>query len=214
MELDPGADRAAANGSAEPARVALLVGAGLYQVQYLISAFAVGRIVSVIRKQIDAINASPDGTAPPIHFDHTLNVLFAFLNLTGLGLLVVAILFMIWFHRAADVARKAGLPARREPVWAVLGFIVPIVNWWFPYQVATGLVGAQDPTRKVIGRWWTFWILTSVVVIPIYLVAAFSTAAGVVLALLAGILPWAAALAARRMITQVAHGTQPTPQLA
>jgi hypothetical protein len=181
-------------------------------VQYLISAFAVGRIASVIRKQIDAINASPDGTAPPIHFDHTLNVLFAFLNLTGLGLLVVAILFMIWFHRAADVARKAGRPARREPVWAVLGFIVPIVNWWFPYQVAAGLVSAQDATRKVIARWWTFWILTSVVVIPVYLVAAFSTAAGVLVALLAGILPWTAALAARRMITHVAHGPQPAAQ--
>ena len=56
--------------------------------------------------------------------------------LITLAVLGLEVFFMIWLYRAAGLARKAGLSARRDPVWAILGFIVPVVNFWFPYQVA------------------------------------------------------------------------------
>jgi hypothetical protein len=58
---------------------------------------------------------------------------------------------MIWLHRAATFARRARLPARRATVWAWLGFIIPVVNFWFPYQVATDAMPPGDPARRLVG---------------------------------------------------------------
>ena len=49
---------------------------------------------------------------------------FILVELLSLGGLVVEILLMIWLFRAAGFARKAGLPARRDPVWGIVGFLV------------------------------------------------------------------------------------------
>ena len=71
------------------------------------------------------------------------------------------VFFMIWLYRAAGLARKAGLFARRDPVWAILGFIVPVVNLWFPYQVARDCLQAGDPRRRLSARWWTWYLISA-----------------------------------------------------
>ena len=66
---------------------------------------------------------------------HTASAPAAGLAQVGqVGLLVVGVLFLVWFHRSCVNARALGLPSRREPGLAVAGFVIPIVNLWWPYQ--------------------------------------------------------------------------------
>jgi hypothetical protein len=88
--------------------------------------------------------------------------------LITIATLGLEVFFMIWLYRAAGLARKAGLPARRDPVWAILGFFIPVVNFWFPYQVARDCLPYGDPRRRLSARWWTWYLIS----------AAFGAAAG------------------------------------
>jgi hypothetical protein len=53
-------------------------------------------------------------------------------DITMLGL---SILFLVWFYRAGINAERHGYPQRRARGWAYAGWIVPIVNLWFPFQI-------------------------------------------------------------------------------
>jgi Domain of unknown function (DUF4328) len=82
--------------------------------------------------------------------------------LAQLALIVVA---LIWFHRTARNAQQWG-PHRRAVGWAVWAWFVPVVNLWFPYQIATDTARASvdDPrgasrTVLLIRLWWAAWIL-------------------------------------------------------
>ncbi len=75
-----------------------------------------------------------------------------------LGLIAAGVLFAVWFYRAALTAEAAGLPARRRPGLAACSFIIPVVNFWWPYQSACDLFPAGHPARRLVGRWWALWI--------------------------------------------------------
>jgi hypothetical protein len=121
----------------------------------------------------------------------------------GVGAFVAEIFVMIWLYRAAKFARNAGLPARRDPVWAALGFFVPIVNFWFPYQVAADSFPRTDRNRRLAGRWWTWYLISTVFVAVVLIASAFSTTAGVILALVGAGAYALAAVYGRRMITAI-----------
>ncbi len=91
------------------------------------------------------------------HISAAVAVLVFLISLATLGLLVF---FMVWLHRAASLARKAGQFARRDPVWAILGFLIPVVNFWFPYQVARDSLPFNDPRRRLVARWWTWYLIS------------------------------------------------------
>jgi hypothetical protein len=78
------------------------------------------------------------------------------------GLLVVGVLFLVWFHRSCVNARALGLPARREPGLAVAGFIIPIVNLWWPYQSTRDLFPPEHPRGRVL-QWFLLWMVGGVV---------------------------------------------------
>ena len=100
----------------------------------------------------------------------------------GAAQLVVGILFVIWFYRAARAARGIGLPGARSPIWAVLGFLVPVVNFWFPYQVGRDLFPDGHAARTTIKRWWALYLVLSVASWPVMVVAYYSMIAAVVVA--------------------------------
>ncbi|HEY2299825.1 MAG TPA: DUF4328 domain-containing protein [Jatrophihabitans sp.] len=129
-------------------------------------------------------------------------------ELIGIGVFVAEIFVMIWLYRAAKFARNAGLPARRDPVWAALGFFVPIVNFWFPYQVAADAFPRADRERRLAGWWWTWYMISTLFVIVVIVAAAFSTTVSVILALVGAGAYALSALYARRMIMAIAtaHG--------
>src|SRR5699024_3862858 len=52
---------------------------------------------------------------------------------------------------------------RRAAHWAVLGWIVPVVNLWFPFQVVADAargVGARRPNPR---PWWIAWLVLSTI---------------------------------------------------
>ena len=75
----------------------------------------------------------------------------------------------IWLTRSRGNAEAiAPTEMRRSPAWAWLGWVVPIVSFWFPKQivddswrVAARTVG-EDHTAarrsRVTGVWWAFWV--------------------------------------------------------
>ncbi|MGX1762395.1 DUF4328 domain-containing protein, partial [Streptomyces lydicus] len=82
--------------------------------------------------------------------------------------IATAVVFVAWFHRTrvnAEVfapeyhARKRG--------WAIWGWIVPVVNLWFPRQIATDIwnASADDKSRStaLLNWWWGLWIANLIV---------------------------------------------------
>jgi hypothetical protein len=125
-------------------------------------------------------------------------------QLSGLVLLVVGVLFLLWFHRAASNAASAGYVARRTPGWATASFIIPIVNFWWPYQSTCDLLPADHPARISVRRWWALWIGCTI--------AGFATIAAalsrndIALGLVTGVgaaLALLAAMAARAVVTEI-----------
>lgn len=91
---------------------------------------------------------------------------------------VIAFLWAIWINKTCKNAwlinSRDGATAMyrgREsftPGWAVGWYFVPVLSLWKPYQTMTWIRDAsQKPLGltmgKLIGLWWTFWILGAVV---------------------------------------------------
>jgi hypothetical protein len=88
-------------------------------------------------------------------------------------LVASAIVFVTWLYRArvnTDLLHPA-TRHRRGRGWAIGGWICPIVNLWFPFQVVTDvwkaskpdlLPGRPDlsdvPDNPLIRVWWVLWL--------------------------------------------------------
>jgi hypothetical protein len=67
--------------------------------------------------------------------------------------IAVLVLRIVWLNRAASLARDLGFDARREPMHAAIGWVIPIVNFWWPYQGMTDCFPeGQRPDRRI--AWW------------------------------------------------------------
>lgn len=90
------------------------------------------------------------------------------------AMLVAAVLFTAWLSRARDNAEAISpLPHVRGRAWIVLGWIVPVVNLWFPYQVVQSIWRTSDPSRVaggptnvptsplVVGWWVSYLVFTT-----------------------------------------------------
>lgn len=79
--------------------------------------------------------------------------------------LAAGVSFLVWFWR---VRTNAGIMAphlqRRSRGWALGGWICPIVNLWFPLQIARDAVysAPERPTSRaalrLTGWWWGLWL--------------------------------------------------------
>ena len=78
----------------------------------------------------------------------------------------LSILFVMWFRRARINAERHGYPQRRARGWAFWGWIVPIVNLWFPFQIMGDIWRAGLPPRQrrktawLPALWWTSWLIS------------------------------------------------------
>ncbi len=130
-------------------------------------------------------------------------------NVASMLLLAVGIVFLIWFYRALTVAAESGLPAKRGPGLGVAGFLIPIVNFWWPYRSMVDAMPAGHPAQPLILRWWLLYIAMSVLTIGVVVGALFSTAVMWILAIADVGVSLAGAFAARDVIDAVtaAHTT-------
>ncbi|UUU24531.1 DUF4328 domain-containing protein [Streptomyces sp. DSM 40750] len=74
--------------------------------------------------------------------------------------------FLTWFHRVrvnAEVFDPFG--HRKKRGWAIAGWLVPVVNLWFPRRIAIDCWDASSPWEKprshaLVNTWWTLWLLS------------------------------------------------------
>lgn len=82
--------------------------------------------------------------------------------LGGLAASVLALLSTAWWLLAIrDVARWHAPEhrQRRSAAWPVLGWIVPIVQYWFPYQMVADASRAVGSRVTNFWPWWISWLV-------------------------------------------------------
>jgi hypothetical protein len=93
-----------------------------------------------------------------------------------LALLAAGVVFIVWLWRARGNAELfCSGRQRRGRGWVIGGWFCPVVNFWFPKQIADDLIAASDPRtpplfpdlRRIprhglVLAWWLTWIATEV----------------------------------------------------
>jgi hypothetical protein len=83
-----------------------------------------------------------------------------------IAIFALSILFVVWFRRARINAERHDYRQRRARGWTFWGWIVPIVNLWFPFQLMGDIwrAGLPAPRRRktawLPALWWTCWLLS------------------------------------------------------
>jgi Domain of unknown function (DUF4328) len=97
------------------------------------------------------------------------------LGVAGIAALVniaAGVTYLVWLYRARDNAeRMSPLPHRRSRAWLILGWLVPIVSFWFPYQIVADIRAASlrddrpdpdaAPSTNLLNWWWALFLLNS-----------------------------------------------------
>lgn len=77
-----------------------------------------------------------------------------------------AIVIAMFFHRANKNARALGGDYHGvtiTPGWTVGWFVVPIAQWWKPFQAIKEIWGASQPGLSgILPLWWGLWLLMSI----------------------------------------------------
>jgi len=128
-------------------------------------------LIQQFRNDLDQTNNLHPGQ--PVRFAGYSGGHFLWADLVGLVALGAEIAVMVWMYRVATMGKRLGMPMTLEPYWAFLGWIIPIVNFWFPYKVVAGAVPLGDPARRHALRWWVLFIAGNVVFGTAGLVFAF-----------------------------------------
>ncbi|MEU6368503.1 DUF4328 domain-containing protein [Streptomyces sp. NPDC046931] len=81
-----------------------------------------------------------------------------------------AVLFLVWFSRCRRNARLLTPGAAAGPdVWAVLAWLVPVVNLWAPrgllleVQHASGGAQGKSADDRLVNAWWVAWAAHGVI---------------------------------------------------
>lgn len=171
----PGPDIAEEVQTGARAKFAVKVGV----LAYAVSSAANVVVFNDFADEIRRISASGDPDAVP-QLGQQGGALALLGNLSSLVTIAVGIYVLVWFHRAATNAGRLGIRQRRSPGWAVAGFLVPIVNFWFPYQSACDFFPEGSPDRRTVGRWWLLWLGAQFSTLLVLLLALGSVEAGLV----------------------------------
>lgn len=103
---------------------------------------------------------------------------FSFLSL--IVYVTLAVVFLLWVHRAYRNLRALGNPERllnHSPGWAVGSFFIPFVNLYLPYKIVREIWDLSDPNVRtqddlmfsqpggspLLVVWWLSWIAIGVV---------------------------------------------------
>lgn len=88
-------------------------------------------------------------------------------ELTALGyfpvMLAAYVITCLWLHRARTNVEVLAprSPHARSRGWVWGGWLVPIVSFWFPYQVVRDVLRLRWHQRKggaLLGWWWGLWL--------------------------------------------------------
>lgn len=93
-----------------------------------------------------------------------------------IGLVVAGMFFLMWLWQARQNAEiLCAARHRRSRVWLTLGWLIPGLNLWFPYQIVDDIHRASRPgnpdsvteLRTVPGSWrlptwWASWLVNNI----------------------------------------------------
>ena len=109
----------------------------------------------------DTFDAALDGTQiPPTAAAEGYNLVSALLGLVEIGGWLTVCLWLTRIRQNLVALRQYG--RRRSEAWVWLGWVIPFVNFWFPFQVvsdavnSTAVAAGVTPIRT--GPWWTAWL--------------------------------------------------------
>jgi hypothetical protein len=84
-------------------------------------------------------------------------------SLGGGAAFLCAVLFLLWLWRVRDNARTlSGQTPKYAGIWVWLGWIVPVVNLWFPRGIVADAFRTTAPGRKLpvaVNLWWGLWLI-------------------------------------------------------
>jgi hypothetical protein len=81
-------------------------------------------------------------------------------SVSNYGFSIAVVMFLFWFYRARVNAESHGWPQRRSPGLAIWAWFVPVVNFYFPFQIMVDIWRAGLPeqarsNRAILpGIWW------------------------------------------------------------
>jgi len=90
----------------------------------------------------------------------------------GYLLLGLTVVIVVWAYRGAVAGRALGIHARREPGLVVVGWIVPVISLWWPYESAADLVPDRAELQPALGWWWAGYIGQSVLILVVQATSA------------------------------------------
>ncbi|MFY7739405.1 MAG: DUF4328 domain-containing protein [Flavobacterium sp.] len=92
------------------------------------------------------------------------------------AIIISAVTFIQWFRRAYFNLGKRINPLNHAENWAALGWFVPFISLYRPYQIAEELFRNTEEylirnssnfketiSHSKIGIWWTFWIISNII---------------------------------------------------
>jgi len=102
----------------------------------------------------------------------------------------IAVAFITWLHRCRINVRAFGCRRfRYSRIWSIIGFMIPVLNLFRPYQVVSEVWRASDPrsvetpvawvnmpVSRFVAAWWTTLLATALLEM---LAAVFHTQTGV-----------------------------------
>ena len=83
----------------------------------------------------------------------------------GYLLLAFTVVIVIWAYRSAVAGRALGIHARREPGLVVVGWFVPVINLWWPYESVADLVPDRTEVQPTLAIWWAAYLGQGLVVL-------------------------------------------------
>jgi hypothetical protein len=198
---DPQRDLATELSTAKWARIAMYAFAAAYFLEALVIAILASPLAHDVKKSINQANNDPNMVPNPFR-GHEGTLVAAIVGIDGLSVVGLAaeVTIVVWLFNAMTFARRLGIPARRSPVWAILGFIVPVVSFWFPYVCVVDLLEPDDRRRRLAGWWWACWSFAPILIWSVAVVSWFSIPAAVLVALIIAIVPFAGARFGAAMI--------------
>ncbi|MFC4112487.1 DUF4328 domain-containing protein [Nonomuraea zeae] len=149
-------------------------GVALFAVAALICDSAVGVVAAVIdlwyAGMVDRMIVDPYSV--PDSEITTGDLVYGLSGIVETVVYVVAVVaFLVWLYRVranAEILSPGG--HRRGRPWLIIGWVVPIINFWFPKQIvddiwyASTRAGQESaPSRGLINVWWAAWLIASLV---------------------------------------------------
>ncbi|GAA2503025.1 DUF4328 domain-containing protein [Streptomyces longisporus] len=84
-------------------------------------------------------------------------------TVSGFAAAVCAIAFLVWTGRVRDNARElSGTRPRYSGLWVYFGWVVPVVNLWFPRGIIADAYRASAPGERLprsLNVWWGLWLI-------------------------------------------------------